>query len=129
MRLLVDEYRKSWVFHFMREAEADLSIAETTSSPALKANLALVAMRKMQLALYNSLGDPSTVAFLVASALREGVPEGDAILRLLAHLEWLIQIRSIPTGDAALGDALREAQQVQAIASTIVTRLVSEANA
>ncbi len=129
MRLLVDEYRKSWVFHFMREAEADLSIAETTSSPALKANLALVAMRKMQLALYNSLGDPSTVAFLVASALREGVPEGDAILRLLAHLEWLIQIRSIPIGDAALGDALREAQQVQAIASTIVTRLVSEANA
>ena len=128
MRLLVDEYRKSWVFHFMREAEADLSIAETTSSPALKASLALVAMRKMQLALYNSLGDPSTVAFLVASALQKGVPEGDAILRLLAHLEWLIQIRSIPTGDATLGDALREAQQVQAIASTIVTRLVSEAN-
>ncbi len=129
MRLLVDEYRKSWVFHFMREAEADLSIAETTSSPTLRASLALVAMRKMQLALYNSLGDPSTVAFLVASALREGVPEGDAILRLLAHLEWLIQIRSIPTGDATLGDALQEAQQVQGIASTIVTRLVGDVDA
>ena len=113
----------------MREAEADLSIAEATSSPALQASLALVAMRKMQRALYYSLGDASTVAFLVASALREGVPVGDAILRLLAHLEWLIQIRSIPAGDATLGDALREAQQVQVIASTIVTRLVSEADA
>ncbi len=127
MRLLVDEYRKNLVFHYLREAETDLSTAETTSSPALRANLALLAMRKMQLAIYYTLGDPSTVAFLVASALREGVPEGDAILRLLAHLEWLIQIRSIPTGDATLGDALREAQQVQVVASTIVTRIVGDA--
>jgi hypothetical protein len=113
----------------MREAEADLSTAETTPFPALGVTLTVLAMRKMQLAIYYSLGDPGSVAFLVANALREGVPPGDAILRFLAHFEWLIQIRSVNTGDSTKEDALKEAQHVLTMASTMVSRIVGDADA
>jgi hypothetical protein len=129
LRLLVDDYRKNWALHYMREAEADLSTAETTPFPALGVTLTVLAMRKMQLAIYYSLGDPGSVAFLVANALREGVPPGDAILRFLAHFEWLIQIRSVNTGDSTKEDALKEAQHVLTMASTMVSRIVGDADA
>jgi len=129
LRLLVDEYRKNWALRYMREAESDLSTAETTPSPALSGSLAVLAMRKMQLAIYYSLGDPASVAFFVANALREGVPPGDAILRFLAHFEWLIQIRSVKTGDSTKEDVLKEAQHVLTMASTMVSRIVGDADA
>jgi hypothetical protein len=110
----------------MREAESDLSTSETTPIPSLSVNLAVLAMRKMQLAIYYSLGDPSYVAFLVGNALREGFRDGDLLLRFLSHLEWLIQIRSVKTSDSDKEDALREAKHLMDMALTFVTRIVGE---
>lgn len=126
MRLLVDEYRKNWALRYMREAESDLSTAETTPVSALSVNLAVLAMRKMQLAIYYSLGDPSYVAFLVGNALREGFRNEDSFLRFLTHLEWLIQIRSVKTSESDKRDALREAKRLMEMALTFVTRFVGE---
>lgn len=126
MRHLVDEYRKNWALRYMREAESDLSTAETTPIPSLSVNLTVLAMRKMQLAIYYSLGDPSYMAFLVVNALQEGFRDGDAFLRFLAHLEWLIQIRSVKTSDSDKEDALREAKHVMKMALTVVTDIVGE---
>lgn len=126
MRLLVDEYRKNWALRYMREAESDLSTAETTPVPALSVNLAVLAMRKMQLAIYYSLGDPSYVAFLVGNALREGFRNEDSFLRFLTHLEWLIQIRSVKTSESDKRDALREAKRLMEMALTFVTCFVGE---
>ena len=110
----------------MREAESDLSTAEITPEPSLSVNLALLAMRKMQLAIYYSLGNPSYMAFLVGNALREEFRDGDSFLRFLAHLEWLIQIRSIKTSDSDKKDALREAKHLMKMALTFVTRIVGK---
>ncbi len=126
MRLLVDEYQKNWALRYMREAESDLSTAETTPVPALSVNLAVLAMRKMQLAIYYSLGDPSYVAFLVGNALQEGFRNEDSFLRFLTHLEWLIQIRSLKTSESDKKDALREAKRLMEMALTFVTRFVGE---
>jgi hypothetical protein len=126
LHLVVDEYQKNWVLRYMREAESDLSTAETTPIPSLSINLAVLAMRKMQLAIYHSLGDPSYVAFLVGNALREGFRNEDSFLRFLAHLEWLIQIRSVKTSDSDKKDALREAKHLMKMALTFVTRIVGE---
>ena len=126
MRLLVDEYRKNWAIRYMREAESDLSTAEITPIPSLSVNLAVLAMRKMQMAIYYGLGDPSYVAFLVGKALQEGVRDGDSFMRFLAHLEWLIQIRSVKTSDSDKEDALTEAKHLMKMASTFVTGIVGE---
>jgi hypothetical protein len=126
LRLLVDEYRKNWALRYMREAESDLSTSETTPIPSLSVNLAVLAMRKMQLAIYYSLGDPSYVAFLVGNALREGFRDGDSLLRFLSHLEWLIQIRSVKTSDSDKENALREAKHLMDMALTFVTRIVGD---
>ena len=126
MRLLVDEYRKNWAIRYMREAESDLSSAEITTIPSLSVNFAVLSMRKMQLAIYYGLGDPSYVAFLVRNALREGGRYGDSFLRFLAHLEWLIQIRSVKTGDSEKEDALTEAKHLMKMALTFVKGIVGE---
>jgi hypothetical protein len=110
----------------MREAESDLSTAEITPIPSLSVNLAFLAMRKMQMAIYYSLGDPSYVVFLVGNALHEGFRDGDSFLRFLAHLEWLIQIRSVKTDDSDKGDALMEAKHLMKMAVQIVSGIVGE---
>ena len=67
MSIIVDDYRINWARMYIREAEADLSIAEGSPIPAV--SLALLVMRKSQTAVYYSLGDPEYLASLVRQSI------------------------------------------------------------
>lgn len=124
MRILIDEYRKNWAIRYLREARSDLSTAENTPTASTSINLSLLAMRKMQNAIYYSLGAPSYLAPLVADALSEGSNDEDTLIRFLAQVEWLIQIRSVKASVSEKEDALTEAKQLMKTASKIVNAII-----
>ena len=126
MRFLIDEYRKNWAIRYLREAESDLSTAERTPISSMSVNLVILAMRKMQTAIYYSLGDPSYLAFLVGDALREGVGDKDSLMRFLVQVEWLIQIRSVKASVSDKEEALKEANQLMKMASKMVKGIIGE---
>ena len=78
----------------------------------------------MQNAIYYSIGDPSYLAPLVANALSEGSNDTDALIRFLAQVEWLIQIRSVKASVSDKKDALTEAKHLMKMASKIVNAIV-----
>lgn len=124
MHILIDEYRKNWVIRYLREAKSDLSTAENTPTASTSVHLSLLAMRKMQNAIYYSLGDPSYLSFLVANALREGANDPDALIHFLAQVEWLIQIRSVKASVSDKNDALTEAKQLMKMTVKIVNAII-----
>lgn len=124
MGILIDEYRRNWAIRFLREAESDLLTAEETLTPSISDNLAVLAMRKMQMAIYYSLGDPSYMAALVEDALGEGGKE-NTLIRFLIRLEWLIQIRSVKSS-VTDREALNEAKLLMSIALKIVKGIIGE---
>ena len=123
-RLLIDEYRKTWALRYLREATADLAAAETSPIASTSVHLSLLAMRKMQTAIYYSLGDPSSLSFLVATALSEKAKDSDAPLDFLAQVEWLIQIRSVKASVSEKEDALTEAKQLMKMTLKIVNAII-----
>ena len=124
VRILIDEYRKNWAIRYLREAKSDLSTAENTPTASTSIHLSLLAMRKMQNAIYYSLGDPSYLSFLVANALREGSDDKDSLMHFLAQVEWLIQIRSVKASVSDKEDALTEAKQLMNMTLKIVNAVI-----
>jgi hypothetical protein len=123
-RILLDEYRKTWALRYLREAKVDLAAAETTPTASKSVHLSLLAMRKMQAAIYYCLGDPSYLVFLVADALSEAANGPDVPTDFLAQVEWLIQIRSAKASVSEKEDALTEAKQLMKLTVTIVNAIL-----
>ena len=65
--LLVDEYRKSWVLRYLREARADLEVAE--ENPYIEPDPVIEALKKTQLALQHLLGEPPIINGIVQAAV------------------------------------------------------------
>ncbi|RJS83332.1 hypothetical protein CW709_01630 [Candidatus Bathyarchaeota archaeon] len=83
--LLVDEYRKSWVLRYLREARADLEVAEET--PYVEPDPLVEALKKTQLALQYLLGEPLIINRIVqATALSEEEIK-DPALQLLVEVK------------------------------------------
>ena len=83
--LLVDEYRKSWVLRYLREARADLEVAEET--PYVEPDPLVEALKKTQLALQYLLGEPFIINRIVqATALSEEEIK-DPALQLLVEVK------------------------------------------
>ena len=126
MGVLIDEYRRNWAIRYLREAESDLSTAERTPISAMSVNLATLAMRKMQTAIYYSLGDPSYMAFLVGSAIEEGLGDKDSLMRFLVQVEWLIQVRNARAIDSEKEATLKEARRLMKLASEMIKGILGK---
>ncbi len=126
MRFLIDEYQKNWAIRYLREAESDLSTAEKTPILPISVNLAILAMRKMQTAIYYCLGDPSYLAPIVGDALGTGGLSNDSLMRFLIQVEWLIQVRSAKSSVSDKEEALKEAGQLIEMASKMVEGIIGE---
>lgn len=86
--LAQDEYRRGWCARYLREAKADLRIAEEAEGASLAIEMCLVAARKAQTALYYALGDPAWMEPLVkAQAEERSLPGADPVLLTLISLE------------------------------------------
>ncbi len=123
-RILIDEYRTNWALRYLREANADLSAAETTPTASTSVQLSLLAMRKLQTAVYYCLGDPSCLSFLVADAVSEEATDPDAPLDFLVQVEWLIQIRSVKASVSEKAEALTAAKQLMKLTLPIINAIL-----
>jgi len=83
--LLVDEYRKSWVLRYLREARADLEVAEET--PYVEPDPLVEALKKTQLALQYLLGEPLIINRIVQVAALSGEEIKDPALQLLVEVK------------------------------------------
>jgi len=83
--LLVDEYRKSWVLRYLREARADLEVAEET--PYVEPDPLVEALKKTQLALQYLLGEPLIINRIVQVAALSEEEIKDPALQLLVEVK------------------------------------------
>ena len=86
---MVDEYRKGWALRYLREAKAELIAAQKT--PYMAPSLILEAVRKAQVAIYYSLGDPAFVETIVRQTIGKKKVVEDPVLRCLVEIERTVQ--------------------------------------
>jgi len=86
---MIDGYRRGWALRYLREARAELTAAQ--KMPAMAPNLVLEAMRKAQVAIYYTLGEPAFIETIVIQTAGKNQAISDPILRCLVEIERTIQ--------------------------------------
>jgi len=119
---MMDDYRKGWALRYLREAKAGLTEAQKT--PPIAQGLILEAMKKAQVAIYYSLGDPVFVEAIVRQTLQME-PIEDPILRCLVEIERTVQ-RAEHTPELNYQNAIKQANDLIQIASEIVELFTGE---
>ncbi|UCE29461.1 MAG: hypothetical protein JSV85_01665 [Candidatus Bathyarchaeota archaeon] len=121
--LMADEYRKGWALRYLREAKAELIAAQ--KMPYMAPSLILEAVRKAQVAIYYSLGDPAFVEAIVHQTLGRKKAVDDPVLRCLVEIERMVQ-RVVRSPHSDHGQAIEETNGLIRIASDIVELLTGE---
>ena len=120
---MVDEYRKGWALRYLREAKAELTAAQKT--PYMAPSLILEAVRKAQVAIYYSLGDPAFVETIVRQTIGKKKGVEDPVLRCLVEIERMVQ-RVVQSPEPNHEKAIERADGLIQIASDIVELLTGE---
>jgi len=122
--MLISDYQKGWALRYLREAKAELTAAQKT--PYLAPSLVFEAMRKAQIAIYYSLGEPAFVEGIVHETIRnKGELGKDPILKCLVEIELsLQQLAQMP--DVNQEKAMEQASGIIQTASDIVKLLTDE---
>ena len=121
--MLISDYQKGWALRYLREAKAEITAAQKT--PYLAPSLVLEAMRKAQVAIYYSLGEPAFVEGIVQETIRNKRLIEDPFLRCLVEIELSIQ-QLIQTPEADQEDTMKQASGIIQIASDIVELFTNE---
>jgi hypothetical protein len=122
----IDDYRRGWAFRYLREANADLLMAEKTGVQIIAVSLAVLAMRKAQIAIYYALGDPIFLEATVRQIERGKELTKDLTLRLLSRIEHFIDVRSEMPESVSKEMVLGEARYLIEIASELVEFLTNQ---
>lgn len=122
--MLISDYQKGWALRYLREAKAELTAAQKT--PYLAPSLVFEAMRKAQIAIYYSLGEPAFVEGIVYEAIRKkGELVKDPILKCLVEIELsLQQLAQMP--EVNQEKAMEQASGIIQTASDIVKLFTDE---
>ena len=120
---LINGYRKGWALRYIREARAELAAAQKIQPMA--SNLLLEAMRKAQVAIYYSLGEPAFVENIVRQMIVGGKAVTDPVLRCLVEIENMIQeFSQMP--DSGDEQTKKQVDELVEIASDIVQLFTGE---
>jgi hypothetical protein len=122
---LIDDYRRGWAYRCLREANADFQMAEKIGTEIVAVSLAILAMRKAQMAIYYALGDPIFLDAVVHQIERRKAPTEDHIIRLLTRIERFISVRSEMPESLSKEMALNEARHLIELASELVKFLTN----
>jgi len=122
---MMNHYRKSWALRSLREAKAELVAARRM--PYMAPNLIREALRKAQIAVYYSLGEPMFIENVVQQAMRDGKQMRDPILRYLVEIESFAQQIS-ETPDLNVEKTTEQVDDLIQIASSIVEAYTGEKN-
>lgn len=121
--VMMDGYRKGWALRYLREAKAELAAAQ--KMPAMAPNLILEAMRKAQVAIYYTLGEPAFIETIVIQTAGKKQAISDPVLRCLVEIERTIQEFS-QTEEVEVNKALQHGGNMVQIASEIVELFTGE---
>ncbi len=121
--VMIDGYRKGWALRYLREAKAELTAAQ--KMPVMAANLVLEAMRKAQVAIYYTLGEPAFIETIVIQTAGKKQAVTDPILRCLVEIERTIQEFS-RTEDVEINKAIQHGGDMIKMASEIVELFTEE---
>jgi len=120
---MITHYRKSWAMRYLREAKAELMAAR--KMPQMAPDLIMEAVRKAQIAVYYSLGEPAFIEDAVHKAIQNGGKMKDPLLKCLIEIERLVQqISEAP--DLNVEKAAEEVDDVIQMASNIVELFTEE---
>jgi hypothetical protein len=121
--VMMDGYRKGWALRYLREARAELAAAQ--KMPVMAPNLILEAMRKAQVAIYYTLGEPAFIETIVVQTAGKKRAITDPILRCLVEIERTIQEFS-QTEEVEINKAMQHGDDMVKMASEIVELLTDE---
>lgn len=121
--VMMDGYRKGWALRYLREAKAELTAAQ--KMPAMAPNLILEAMRKAQVAIYYTLGEPAFIETIVVQTAGKRQTVNDPILRCLVEIERTIQEFS-QTEEVEINKAIQHGDDMVRMASEIVELFANE---
>lgn len=120
---MMDGYRKGWAIRYLREARAEFAAAK--KMPYMAASLIPEAVRKAQIAIYYSLGDPAFVEAIVKQSADGEQPMADPILKCLIEIDKMVQ-QIMQTPEANEEDRFKEVDELIQIASDIVELFTGE---
>lgn len=119
---LINGYRKGWALRYIREARAELAAAQKMQPMA--SSLFLEALRKAQVAIYYSLGEPAFVENIIRQIIASGKTVNDPILRCLVEIENMVQeFSQMPDSDE---ETRRQIDEFVEMASDIVKLFTGE---
>ena len=121
--MLISDYQKCWALRYLREAKAELTAAKET--PYLAPSLILEAMRKAQIAIYYSLGEPAFVEEIVHETIIKKQFVEDPALKCLVEIELSVQ-QLIQMPEANQEDTMEQATGIVQIAADIVKLFTDE---
>jgi len=120
---MISDYQKGWASRYLREAKAELTAAQKT--PYMASSLILEAVRKAQIAIYYSLGEPAFVETVVHEAMHETELIEDPVLRCLVEIERTVQqvAQTVEPGHKAI---IQQVKELIKIASDIVELFIGK---
>jgi hypothetical protein len=120
---MIDGYRKGWALRYLREAKAELTAAQ--KMPYMAPSLILEAMRKAQVAIYYTLGEPAFIETIVIQTIGKKQVIEDPVLRCLVEIERTIQQFS-QTEDVEVNKAIKHVNDLVQTATEIVELFTGE---
>lgn len=120
---MINNYRKGWALRCLREAKAEFIAAQRT--PYMAPGLIFEAMRKAQVAIYYSLGDPAFVEAIVRQKTTSKQLVEDPILKCLVEIDRTVRkISEISESDREM--AFQQVDILLQIASEVVVLFTGE---
>jgi hypothetical protein len=120
---MMDEYRRGWAMRYLREARAELKAAQ--KMPCTASNLILEAVRKAQVAIYHSLGEPAFIETVVREAAEKKQATSDPILQCLLDIQKMVQqLAQLENVDGE--KTMKQADNLIQLASDIVDLFTGE---
>jgi len=118
----MDRNRRGWALRYLREAIDEIKIVKKDERAF---DLVVDALRKAQMAVYCSLGDPSVINDVISEMIESGLPQNNPILKFLVEIErsinYLEEVQHTYVSDIFL----KESERLIMLASQIVNVIMS----
>lgn len=119
---MVDICRKGWALRCLREATDEIKIAQKDSRAL---GLVFDALRKVEMAIYYCLGEPSLIEDIVEEFVERGLTPKDPILKCLVEMKKTVRKLESTLQDHLNNISFRELDNILSTASKIVDLMAS----
>ena len=120
---MINDYQTGWASRYLREAKAEFTAAQKT--PYMASSLILEAVRKAQMAIYYSLGEPAFIETIVREAMHRDKLTEDPILRCLVEIERTVQ-QVAQIAEPSYESVIQQVEELIKIASDIVELFIGK---